>query len=53
MVIISLYKTINSFVQKNDLFCTKECNLLYKGAKSYIDTNSIIQVIKRKKNINK
>jgi len=30
MVIISLYKTINSFVQKNDLFCTKENNLLYK-----------------------
>jgi len=30
MVIISLYKTINSFVQKNDLFCTKENNILYK-----------------------
>jgi hypothetical protein len=30
MVIIPLYKTINSFVQKNDLFCTKENNLLYK-----------------------
>jgi hypothetical protein len=29
-----LYKTINYFVQKKDLFCTKECNLLYKDAQT-------------------
>ena len=27
---ILLYKTMYSFVQKNELFCTKDCFLLYK-----------------------
>jgi hypothetical protein len=29
-----LYKRLHSSVQKKSLFCTEDCNLLYKGIKS-------------------
>ncbi len=33
MILFSLYKRMISSVQKNELFCTEENNLLYRNSK--------------------